>query len=267
MKITIPYEYTKQVIPKHCRKPRGVQFKGNISVLIHEVNAYQAPIAIIEHNRQYNDKTEQYEPSITEYRWYKNKLWKLHSFSRYSHAPYETQTSEQFMGDPYPMTNGISYYHAYRFQQENRNCIMSWARNTLLIGGMRWQQIDEPRYVIHTFGLGHNHGHPGTSLSSTNSYNSNISKSRYFRIDQHDIALDTAINIALNRGDDKAISFINENHEDFEILIPEAIRLNPNKEHGDGDPFINKLEGMIDHSPSLEVARFMVLKEAISLIS
>ncbi len=267
MKITIPYEYTKQVIPKYCRKPRGVQFKGNISVLIHEVNAEQAPIAIREYGNRYNDKTERYEPSITEYRWYGKKLWILHSFNRYSHAPYETQTSEQFMSDPYPMANGLPYYHAYASQQVNRNGIMSWARDTLLIDGMRWQQIDEPRYVIKTFGLGHNHGHPGTSLSSANSYNSNIGKSRYFRIDQHDLALNTSINIALNRGDDKAIEFINESHRDFDILIPEAIRLNPNKEHGNGDPFINKLEGMIDHSPSLEAAGLMVFKEAVSLIS
>lgn len=34
MKITIPYEYTKQVIPKHCRNPRGVVFKKEMSVTI-----------------------------------------------------------------------------------------------------------------------------------------------------------------------------------------------------------------------------------------
>jgi len=164
------------------------------------------------------------------------------------------------------MTNGLPYYHAYSSQQVNRCRIMAWARDTLLIDRMRWQQIDEPRYVIHTFGLGHNHGHPGTSLSSTNSYNPNISKVRYFRIDQHDLALNTAINIALNRGDDKAIPFINENHERFEILIPSAIRLNPNKEHGMGDSFINKLEGIIENSPSQMLSGLMVIKEAISLL-
>lgn len=267
MKTTIPYEYTKQVIPKHCRKPRPTTFKSQISVSVNEVTGEQAPIAIREHSKRFSDKTGEYEPTITEYRWHRNKLWILHSFSRVSHGTYETQTSQQFMSDPYPMTNGLPYYHAYNPQQANRNHIMAWARDTLLIDGMRWQQIDEPRYVIHTVGLGHNHGHPGTSLSSTNSYNSNISKSRYFRIDQHDLALNTAIAIAQNRGDDLAIPFIDESHEEFEILIPEAIRLNPNKEHGDGDPFINKLEGIIERCPTKEVAGLMVMNEAVSLLS
>lgn len=117
-----------------------------------------------------------------------------------------------------------------------------------------------------TFGLGHNHGHPGTSLSSTNSYNPNISKHRYFRIDQHDLALATAISIAERRGDDQAILFIKESHETFDILIPEAVRLNPQKEHGEGDPFINKLEGMIDGSPNVMVARLMVLHEGMQVV-
>ena len=267
VQVKIPYEYTKQIIPKYCRNPRGVVFNSEISVSIHKVNAEQAPIAIREFNQHFNDKTEKYEPATTDYRWYRKKLWVLHSFSRYCHAPYETQTTEQFAKDPYPMTNGMSYYHAYRTQQENRCCIMAWARNILLIDGMRWQQIAEPRYVIHTFGLGHNHGHPGTSLSSTNSYNSNISKVRYFRIDQHDLALDTAIATALNRGDDKALSFIEKYHETFDILIPGALRLNPNKEHGNGDPFINKLEGMIDQSPTKEIAGLLVMAGAIALIA
>lgn len=267
MKITIPYEYAKEIIPKRCRKPRPVNFKSQISVSIREVNGEQAPIAIREYGQRYNGKVEAYEPSVTVYRWYAGKLWVLHSFNRYSHGDYETQNSQQFMEDPYPMTEGLPYYHSYASQQENRCRIMAWARNVLLIDGMRWQQIDEPRYVIHTFGLGHNHGHPGTSLSSTNSYNPNISKVRYFRVDQHGLALNTAINIALNRGDDKAVPFINESHERFEILIPEAIRLNPNKEHGNGDPFINKLEGLIEKSPTKEVAGLFVIKEAMSILS
>lgn len=262
MKLAIPYEYTKQVIPKYCSKPRSANFKSRISVSIYEVTGEQAPVAIRELGKRFSDKTEKYEPTIIEYRWFQNKLWILHSFNRYSQAPYETQTSQQFENDPYPMAYGLPYYHAYASRQVNRCRIMGWARNTLLIDGMRWQQIDEPRYVIHTFGLGHNHGHPGTSLSSTNSYNPNISKSRYFRIDQQDLALNTAINIALNRGDDKAISFIEEWHERFEVLIPEAIRLNPSKEHGDGDPFINKLEGIIDNSPSSLVSGLLIIKEA-----
>lgn len=266
MKIIIPYEYTEQIILKRCRKPRPVKLKGTMSISVHEVSSKDAPIAILEHNKTFSDETNQYGPITIEYRWWHNELWLLDKLQRYSHAPLETQTAQQFTLDPYPMTNGTSYYTAYRTRQEQRQATMNWASTILFIDGMRWKQAKEPRYTIYTFGLGYNHAGIGTSLSVDNHYNPNISKSRYFRIDQEAKALETAIAIALRRGDDKAVSYIKK-HTTFDILIPEAIRLNPNKEHGEGDPFINKLEGIIEASPCKEVTGLMIMKEAVDLLS
>ena len=50
--------------------------------------------------------------------------------------------------------------------------------NYILVDGELYRTTAEPRYCIHTFGLGHNHG--GTSLSVDYHYNVNISKERYF---------------------------------------------------------------------------------------
>ncbi len=258
MRIKVPYKYTEEVVPKHCRKARRMPFEGSISLLVHEVTGQEAQVAIREHTRVS-------EHAVIEYRWWGEKLWVVHSFNRYSHGPYETQTVEQFAQDPWPMTNGPNDTW-YRSKQQTRAGLMNWARSILFVNGVRWKLSGEPRYVIMTFGLGHNHGHPGTTLSSTNSYNSNISKRRYFRIDQHDLALTTAIAIAEHRGDDKAISFIKEYHETFDILIPEAIRLNLVKEHGEGDPFINKLEDMIESSPNAMVAGLMVMREGMKVV-
>jgi hypothetical protein len=260
MKITIPYEYTEKIIPKRCRKPRPVGFKSIITVSVHEVLSKDAPIAILEHNRDFSDATNKYEPTTIEYRWWNKKLWVLDKLQRYCHAPLETQTAEQFIYDPYPMTDGTPYYSAYRTKQEQRHNLMKWASNILFIDGMRWVQIDEPRYVIMTFGLGHNHAGIGTSLSTDNGYNPNISNTRYFRIDQYQQAIGTAIEIALNRGDDKSIPYIKDSTT-FDILIPEAIRLNPRKEHGQGDSFINKLEAIIEASPCKEIAGLMVIAQ------
>lgn len=264
MNIKLPYVYTEQTIPKRCRKPRPVISHGEISLSIHELIGEQAPVAIRQHTKSFTE--DHYEPTIIEYRWWNHRLWTLHSFNRVSGGPYETQTAQQFVQDPWPTTSG-HYSTSYQSQQKNRRGLMAWARGIVFVDGKRWHQAGEPRYVIMTFGLGHNHGHPGTSLSSDNYYNSNISKSRYFRIDQYNKALETAIAIAERRGDDMAIPYIKDSHDTFDILIPEAIRLNPDKEHGQGDSFINKLETMIEGSPSTEVAGFMVMKEAVDIIS
>ncbi len=264
MNIKIPYKYTEQVIPKRCRKPRSAMFSGEISLSIHEVSGEEAPVAIRQHTKTFNG--DSYEPTIIEYRWWHQQLWVVDSFNRFSQGPYETQTAQQFTQDPWPLAKGPSY-SSYKSQQENRRELMAWTRSILFIDGTRWRRAGEPRYVIMTFGLGHNHGHPGTSLSSDNHYNPNIGNSRYLRIDQHAKALEMAIAIAERRGDDMAISFIKDYHDTFDILIPEAIRLNPDKEHGEGDPFINKLEGMIERAPSKEIAGIMVLKEGIDIVS
>ena len=110
----------------------------------------------------------------------------------------------------------------------------------MLIDGEVWRVAGEPRYVLMTFGLGCNHG--GTALMVDNHYNSNIHRERYFRIDQREAAIAATKRVALERGDDQSVPV--EPHADFDILISEAVRLCPRKEHGTGDPFINKVEAL-----------------------
>jgi hypothetical protein len=254
MKVTIPYEYTEKIIPKRCRKIRPAKFNSIISVSIHEVSSMDAPIAILEHTKKFSNETNKYEPITIEYRWWNKKLWVLDKLNRFVGDTDKTQTAKEFTVDPYPMTNGTQYYTAYRTKQEQRKSIMNWASTILFIDGMRWTLAGEPRYVIMTFGLGHNHAGIGTSLSNDNHYNTNITNTRYFRIDQYQQALETAIKIALNRGDTDSIPYIRNESTAFSILIPESIRLNPHKEHGKGDAFINKIEGIIETLPCAELA-------------
>ena len=50
----------------------------------------------------------------------------------------------------------------------------------------------------------------------------------------------------------------------IEVLMPEMVKRNPEREHGDGDPFINSLESMIEKTESSAeaacFAMFMALK-------
>lgn len=55
--------------------------------------------------------------------------------------------------------------------------------------------------------------------------------------------------LAANRGDTNSIASMGE-HDIIEVLIPEMVKRNPQKEHGDGDTFMNSLENMISGTDS-----------------
>ena len=110
------------------------------------------------------------------------------------------------------------------------------------------ERAGEPMYCIYTFGLGHNHG--GTALSIDNHYNSNISHTRYFTALQYERALDEAIRIAKRRGDTNYLKYIRSRRNKINVLIPSAVTRDPEKDHGDGDPFQNMLEGITEFADS-----------------
>lgn len=128
----------------------------------------------------------------------------------------------------------------------------------------------EPRYAIYTFGLGHNHG--GTSLSIDFSYNGNISKNRYFRADEYEQAIAKVIDIALNRGDTESVKMIKKDHESkrsnyIEIIDSSAVQLHPSEEAGDGDPFMNEIESLINGSPDTLTAGLGVIAATANQIN
>jgi hypothetical protein len=260
MRITIPYRYTEEVIPKRCRKPRRVTQQAVIALTIHEVTSEEAPVAIIQHGHDWDGEGNRRKVG-TVYRWWKGRLFVHASFQRYSHAAHEDQTAQQFTADPYPYNFDQDRHDSaqYRTKAQRRKDFREWARSILFVDGQRWETGGEPRYVVMTFGLGCNHGLGwGTDLSTDTSYNSNISRDRYFRIDQFEQAVAETARIATARGDTKALPVIEKQNPDtFEILIPEAVRLNPHKEHGTGCAFINQMESVIEGVKNPTVAGFM----------
>lgn len=260
MKITVPYRYREDVIPKRCRIPRSMPFDSKVTLSIHEVPSQDAPIAIVQHTTEWdgNDRVS----CAKVYRWWRNQLWTHSILERYCHAPKETQNASQFAADPYPHSLELTQAWEYRHKAEVRRGLIQWTRGLLFIDGERWEAASEPRYVLMTFGLGCNHG--GTALMTDKWYNPNIHRNRYFRIDQFAQAVAETERVALNRGDTKDIPLLEHNHPDtFEILIPEAIRLNPRKEHGTGDPFINQIECVIEGVKAPTAAGFIAMGLAL----
>lgn len=123
-----------------------------------------------------------------------------------------------------------------------------------------WRECGEPRYMFNTFGLGHNHG--GTALFIEQHYNSNIPNSHYFSALQREEAVEAATATALRRGDDQYINMIH-GCEMIEVLIPEAVKLDPMHEHGDGDPFINRLNALTEAADSPFEAGLLVMATAM----
>lgn len=259
MKITLPFRFTEEVIPYRCRNPRRVQSDACIRLTINEVSGTQAPIAVVQNKIDFDEDGKVSKKIV--YRYWKGKLYTRTEIERYSHADIEHQTAEQFKDDPYPFHTQIpsyvwSYpYNVYESKQERRKKLMAWAKSILFIDGERWEVTGEPRYVVMTFGLGHNHGMGwGTSLSVDNHYNGNINRDRYFRVDQLDKAVEHATRIAIKRGDTKALPIKEQIFDTFDVLIPEALRLKPKKEHGTGDPFLNACENIIQQAGKPEAA-------------
>lgn len=127
----------------------------------------------------------------------------------------------------------------------------------MIIDNIVYSVVGEPRYVLMTFGLGHNHG--GTSLMIDNYYNSNISKNCYFNALERDKAIAETINTATRRGDDESIDRIGKSYN-IEVLIPQAVHCKPQLEHGEGDPFINSLNAITESSSTIgEAAIFSML--------
>lgn len=225
MKKVIPFTFIENVIPFRCRKFQRTEFADQVEIEIQEVSAVDAPIAIIERDILHDDPFN--------YRWFNGRLW--------SHLD-GWRREERRIPEFKDFNRDMCGYN--RNLEDTLTAIREWSSDHLLIDGTIYAPIGEPRYVIMTFGLGHNHGlGGGTALCSAD---------RYFPINALNTAVQEAERIALARGDTKALPI--EPGAKFEILIPAAIRLNPRKEHGNGDEFINQIESLIQAAPDSVVA-------------
>jgi hypothetical protein len=260
MKIRMSYAFTHEVIPPRCRKPRACRQLATMTLTIHEVTSQDAPVAILAHDAEWKDALRE-NPTPPVYRWWKQHLYQRWCHQRVSRGPWETQDVARFLTECEALGEQYTWDSSgYRSKKERRADLLRWAKTVLFIDSERWERVGEPRYVIMTFGLGHNHGLGwGTSLSTETTYNPNIPSARYYRIDQYDQAVATATAIARLRGDTKALPISQQAPTQYDILIPEAVRLCPRREHGLGDPFLRKVEALIEGSPSAAVAGIVLL--------
>ena len=246
--INIQVSYYCAYIPSaRSQKFEFDEVEGTIQVSIPSLTSEEAPVAF--RLSDYHHK----ENKQTEIRWYQGKLWE--QYTDWDRSGERAVRVTDFKADYLPrlLRPGLPYGHA-RSRELCQKRYRKEAERFVLIDGNIWERAGEPRYVINTFGLGHNHG--GTGLFVEEYYNSNISRERYFSALDGDKAVSEANRIAERRGDTESMGRFEKM---IEVLLPEAVTIQPLKEHGEGDPFMNKLEAVTEAAPDATTAGLLAM--------
>lgn len=251
MQINIKFNYSEITTPPRCRKPKSVHFNdGELTHHIPEVSDLEAPVAIRSTGLHSFDSDLRF---IVEYRWYKGKLWTSVNLRGCSPTGYTSGGNDYTHHIPnsiidltqsnYDYCNQL-HLDSFKSKSDVIDGLLIQLDSMLLINGVMYRPAGEPRYVVVTFGLGRNYG--GTALFAESSYNLNIGNDSYFNLFDRDKAMASATDIAKKRGDTKSLPMKLNMVNEFEILIPEAIQVNPDQQHGEGDTFINALKNIAE---------------------
>lgn len=255
MKIKVNVEYKEAYLPPRCRKLRYKNESKEVTLNIREITKDDAQIAFIVHDKGHCKKYNDYHPVPEDdiiYYFYKGKLYTLVNWSDKHCGKTGLLPVEElhwYIKGRYDYWNG--YFEANKkYFQEN-------AREYLIIDGKVYQRAGEPRYVVNTFGLGHNHG--GTGMFVEEFYNPNISNDNYFSALDGELAVAYANKVAAGRGDTNDVGRFKTS---IETLMPEVVKVKPKKQHGKGDKFINDLEKVISKSDSAVEAGLLCIAMA-----
>lgn len=258
VKVTIHLDYWEPYLPSpRHRKLRYRKASTAIRTSVPQVRPEDAPVAFLIHSYHHIQENR------TEVRYFRGHLYErmnradLHRADNYEEEVLQPATTDcleaQIKNEAYVYIT----YDAAELPQVIRK-LRAAARHYVVIDGCVWRRTGEPRYVIVTFGLGNNHG--GTGLFVEHFYNSNIGKDRYFTALEGDKAVAAFNSIAARRGDTDSVGKYGKM---IDVLMPETVRLRPAKEHGDGDPFLNTIEGVIESGASPTVAGLFAMALAV----
>ena len=275
LKVDFTYE-EKYLRTSRCRKPLARTREGIYELAIKELAKAECPIAAVVHDMKsvYEGATTtadfegngEYKMFAEPYRVHNGKFYKFCRAS-YGAAISTAQTELKYViadikSDLYRYS---LYEKEYLFSDKSVyisdnlseivDNMQARANKYISLDGELWKECGEPRYVVNTFGLGHNHG--GTAMFIEEFYNSNISSKNYFNAVDRDKAITYAKETAIARGDTDSVKRIGK-MENIEVLIPEFFKVDPEKEHGEGNAFLNLLEDMVTSSNNATEAGILV---------
>lgn len=286
MKVKVNYKYTKSWIPPRCRKPRPGVFEDSIEVELREVEASDAPWACIVYgSRRYSDMVPINPLRYHDGNFYERAMVDVHIYTK------KKQTYKRCIGwsnheRVYEHTTNVFTDHVNAYQQRgatvdeviksikeswyeyygadaNQESVMQKAEQFILVNGEPWKRVGEPRYVVQTFGLGHNHG--GTAWFVAYGYNNNIPNESYFNANDFEPMVEHFFEVALGRGDTndahRHAMELRDKHPYYyiDVLRPELFTCCPRNEHGDGNPFMRRLYGVTQMADNASEAGLLAL--------
>lgn len=286
MNLKVDFTYEKKYLrTSRCRKPLARTREGIYELAIKELAKAECPIAAVVHDMKsvYEGATTtadfegngEYKMFAEPYRVHNGKFYKFCRAS-YGAAISTAQTelkyviadikSDLYRYSLYEKENLFSDKSVYISDNlsEIVDNMQARANKYISLDGELWKECGEPRYVVNTFGLGHNHG--GTAMFIEEFYNSNISSKNYFNAVDRDKAITYAKETAIARGDTDSVKRIGK-MENIEVLIPEFFKVDPEKEHGEGNAFLNLLEDMVTSSNNATEAGILVTLATASEIN
>lgn len=270
----VPFWYEEKYLPtKRHRNLRTRAVKSSVEVEVKELKEADFPVAFIVHDfaSVYEDKEYDPDKTETEYKMWKNELrayngelyeaWRDSWGAAISTHFMPVSTLEGALSDREPYWKGGGEFSEKSIiresnEVERRECVLERAKDYIVYDDKVWRLVGEPMYNVMTFGLGHNHG--GTGFFVTYHYNENIRKENYFNALEREKAIAYGKQIALNRGDTKSVEGMGK-REIIEVLMPEMVKRNPMKDHGDGCPFLNSLEDLVSGSDSIMEAGLLCM--------
>lgn len=252
LKVNISYDEAYLPSPRH-RNLRYRTKEETIQVPIHRVKKDEVRLAFTlsdyGHKSQYQTKIVLYEGKLYIREW--RHLMNGETYhGKDGYRPLELARLK--LRNPHTFNCSLSRTEVVEMVKEQ-------AAEYLIIKNEVWIRCGEPRYVIITFGLGHNHG--GTGLFVETGYNPNISNSRYFNALQGKEAVEEAKRIARGRRDTDSVRLM---HEMIKVHIPETVTCNPMKEHGEGNAFLNMLDSVTQNSRSAAEAGLLTMALALT---
>lgn len=239
MRIRTWIKYEESYLPPRCRKLRYRECEEHINVNLREVSMDELKLAF--EDNSYSGKGKIYL--------YRGKLWcKVKMY--YGAAEYGCKTALDWLVWCHENCSTFfkfAFDREYRGEDTSREAVVKLARNSMkdyiLVDGELYGQTAEPRYVINTFGLGHNHG--GTGMFVEYGYNPNIRKDNYFSALDGAAAVSYANKVAARRGDTNDVGKFKET---IIVHMPEIVKVKPQKQHGNGNKFLNDVEDVINET-------------------
>jgi hypothetical protein len=219
MKIETTIKYYEGYIPPRCRKMRYKEVFKSVWVNVLETTFDTLKLVYID---LWNDWEVYY---------YNGKYYKRKFFN--SNCAYDNtitnalddliawrKKGSQYFAKTKDFVCDFTDYAKYETQNDIVRRLKKEMSQYLIVDGVLYEMIiGKPYYNIYTFGLGRNHGGTALFVSYSTSPKQIIkqSKGMSFCITDEDKAIETAIKIAINRGDTNYIDIIKKKKIDIKI--------------------------------------------------